>query len=417
MERVKKLWDKVSYEVMLFVAITAEFLLTRGYDVDAWSAAWNVLDYSVGNGSRLLVGSIYRLFYKDFIDGTVAYKYTCIAMLIGIFLLSVVLGRFIRLTTAYAPLYKNVVLGTVLLYLAAPFSMAYLWNSSNIGKLDLYLFITAMVCLLIMLGIKNIYVKMLLITALGVIGLAFHQAYAFSYYPMIVSAMCVDVFGEYKVNVKNLILAVVSGVIEIAAFLYFQFGGGLYYDSAEEVAEVLYERTNMLMAVEAIDLEYFRDLEYVQNTLIRSFFMEEHPFLHLAAVFVLLSPVIVLYVMMWKDVFAYYKQEGKKIFAGPHLYMLLTNLCFVPIFAMQTDWGRWLAPLFAGQIFMFLFYLAKKDAAMYHAFGKMIERVKKYPLVFVAIIVWIGMLDSFEAKSFQDQATALVYALRHGFHQ
>ena len=417
MERVNKLWNKVSYEVVLFVAFVAEFLMTRGYDVDAWSAAWNVLDYSVGNGSRLLIGSIYRLFYGDYIDGTVAYKYTCIGMLLAIFLLSVVFGRFIRLTVAYAPLYKNIVLATILLYFAAPFSMAYLWNSSNIGKLDLYLFITAMLCLLVMLGIKNIYVKMILITVLGVIGLAVHQAYAFIYYPMVVSAMCMDVFGEYKVNIKHLIIAVVSGVVEIAAFLYFQFGGGLYYDSAEEVAEVLNERTNMLMAVEAIDLEYFRDLEYVQNTLLRSFFTEEHPFLHLAAVFILLSPVIVLYVMMWKDVFLYYKQEGKKLFAGPHLYMLLTNLCFVPIFAMQTDWGRWLAPLFAGQIFLFLFYLAKKDAAMYHAFGKMIERVKKYPLVFAAIIVWIGMLDSFEAKSFQDQATALVYTLRHGFHQ
>lgn len=417
MERVKKLWDKVSYEAMLFAVITAQFLLTRGYDVDAWSAAWNVLDYSVGNGSRLLIGSIYRLFYGEYLDGTVAYKYTCIGMLLGIFLLSVLFGRLIRLTIAYAPLYKNIVFATILLYLAAPFSMAYLWNESNIGKLDLYLFITAMASLIIMLGIKNIYAKMIIVTLLGIAGLAVHQAYAFIYYPMIVSAMCVDVFGEYKVNIKNLILAVISGVIEIAAFLYFQFGGGLFYDSAEEVADVLNERTNMLMAVEAIDLEYFKDVEYVQNTMIRSFFMEEHPFAHLAAVLFLLSPVIVLYVMMWRDVFAYYKQQEKKIFGGPHLYMLLTNLCFVPIFAMQTDWGRWLAPLFAGQIFIFLFCLAKKDAAMYHAFGKMIERVKKYPLVFVAIIVWIGMLDSFEAKNFQEQATALVYTLRHGFHQ
>lgn len=417
MERVKKLWDKVSYEAMLFTVITAQFLLTRGYDVDAWSAAWNVLDYSVGNGSRLLIGSIYRLFYGEYIDGTVAYKYTCIGMLLGILLLSVLFGRLIRLTTAYAPLYKNIVFATILLYLAAPFSMGYLWNSSNIGKLDLYLFITAMACLIIMLGIKNIYAKMIIVTLLGIVGLAVHQAYAFIYYPLIVSAMCIDVFGEYKVNVKHLIMAVISGVIEIAAFLYFQFGGGLYYDSAEAVADVLNERTNMLMAVEAIDLEYFKDVKYVQNTLIRSFFMEEHPFAHLAAVLFLLSPVIVLYVMMWRDVFAFYKQQEKKVFCGPHFYMLLTNLCFVPIFAMQTDWGRWLAPLFAGQIFIFLFCLAKKDAAMYHAFGKMMERVKKYPLVFVAIIVWIGMLDTFEAKSFQEQATALVYTLRHGFHQ
>lgn len=417
MEKMLKLWNKVCYEAGIFAVVLVQFLTTRAYDVDAWSAPWNVLDYSMGNGSRLLIGSIYRLFYGDYLDAVTAYKYNCVGIILGIAALSIVLGRMVRIVTGYAPEKRNVVLGMVILYIAAPFSMSYLWNNSNIGRLDTYLFLVAMLSLLAELCIRNIYVKMVLVTILGVVGLAVHQAYAFIYYPLVVSAMCVDVFGEYKVNVRNLIMAVLSGLIEIAAFFYFQFGGGLYYEHPQHVVEALEQRTNLPLPADSIELEYFRDIAYVQNTLLRSFFAEERPFLQLAVILVLLSPVLVIYVLMWKDVFAYNKQEEKKLFSGPYLYVLLTNLCFVPIFAMQTDWGRWIAPLFAGQIFIFLFYLAKKDAAMYYAASKMWERVKKAPIAFGATIMWIGMLDSFGARSFQQQAWAVIYFFQHGFHQ
>lgn len=417
MKKMLNLWNKVSYELGIFLVVLVQFITTRAYDVDAWSAPWNVLDYSMGNGSRLLVGSIYRLFYGDYLDQVEAYRYNCVGIIIGIVALSLVFGRMIRMVIAYTPEKRNVTVGMVILYLAAPFSMSYLWNNSNIGRLDTYLFLVGMLSLLVMLCIKNIYVKMLLVTVLGVIGLAVHQAYAFIYYPMIVAVMCSDVFGEYKVNVKNLVMAALSGLIEIVAFLYFQFGGGLYYDHPQAVVEVLSQRTDLPLPTDSIELEYFRDITYVQNTLLRSFFAEEKPFLQLAVVCFLLAPVIIIYVLMWKDVFAYNKREQKKLFCGPYVYVLLTNLVFVPIFAMQTDWGRWLAPLFAGQIFIFLFYLAKKDAAMYYAASRMWERVKKAPLAFIAAIMWVGTLDSFGARSFQQQAWAVIYFFTHGFHQ
>lgn len=417
MEKVSKLWNKVSYEVGIFAVVLVHFLTTRAYDVDAWSAPWNVLDYSMGNGSRLLIGSIYRLFYGEFLDEVTAYKYNCVGIVLGIAALALVLGRMIRSVIDYAPEKRNVVIGLVILYIAAPFSMSYLWNESNIGRLDTYLFLVAMLSVLTELYIQNIYVKMLLVTVLGVVGLAVHQGYAFVYYPLIVALMCEDVFGEYKVNIKNLIMAVISGLIEIAAFFYFQFGGGLYYDHPQHVVKALEQRTNLPLPADSIELEYFRDLSYVQNTLLRSFFAEEKPFLQLAVILLLLAPVIIIYVLMWRDVFSYHKREKKKLLTGPYLYVLLTNLCFVPIFAMQTDWGRWIAPLFAGQIFVFLFYIAKKDAAMYYAFSQMGERMKKAPLAFLATIMWIGMLDSFGARSFQRQAWAILYFFEHGFHQ
>ena len=54
----------------------------------------------MGNGSRLLIGSIYKLFYGDYLDVTVAYKYVGIGIMLTILVLAIVLGQLIRLSLA-----------------------------------------------------------------------------------------------------------------------------------------------------------------------------------------------------------------------------------------------------------------------------------------------------------------------------
>lgn len=71
--KIAKIWNRVSYETMIFIAFLIRFLSTRALDLDTWSSAWDAMDYSMGNGSRLLIGSIYKLFYGDYLDVTVAY--------------------------------------------------------------------------------------------------------------------------------------------------------------------------------------------------------------------------------------------------------------------------------------------------------------------------------------------------------
>ena len=78
--KIAKIWNRVSYETMIFIAFLIRFLSTRALDLDTWSSAWDAMDYSMGNGSRLLIGSIYKLFYGDYLDVTVAYKYVGIGI-------------------------------------------------------------------------------------------------------------------------------------------------------------------------------------------------------------------------------------------------------------------------------------------------------------------------------------------------
>ena len=417
MNRIRAIWDKISYETVIFTVLQFQFLTGRALDLQSWSSAWCAMDYSMGMGSRFLIGSIYRLFYGDYLFETVAYKYVGIGIMLTITVLSVALGQLIRKALASSPADRNAILGTAVIYVAAPFSIAYVWNEQNLGRLDVYMLLVVMFAVLAALWIHNVYVKMVVYTLLGVTGLAIHQGFAFLYYPMIVILMCYDVFRENKVHIRSLITAVISGLINVAVAVWFQFFSSVNFKTPEEMIAFLQQRTDLDISEYAIQLEYFGSMEYQWENVTKVFYEgNEAPFAHLFLILLILAPVLILYVLVWKDVWRYLKEAGAKFYRTPYFYIALTHLCFVPMFVIHVDWGRHLAPLFAMPTFIFLFYLAKKDSAMVYAYGKMTQRIRKYPWYFVLSVVWIAMLDSFGARVFQPQADMLYNLLQYGFH-
>ena len=93
MEKIKKFWNAVSYEVVIAAGLIVWFLTGRALDLQGWSSAWNAMDYSMGTGSRLLIGSIYRLFYGEYLDYTVAYKYVAVGTMLTILVLPLCWGE------------------------------------------------------------------------------------------------------------------------------------------------------------------------------------------------------------------------------------------------------------------------------------------------------------------------------------
>ena len=325
------------------------------------------------------------------------------------------LVRLIRLAVAKNGHFRLVVLGAVALYLVAPFSIAYVWNDQNLGRLDVYMLLVALLALLAGLTIKNTYVKCVCYTLLGVVGLAIHQGFAFLYYPIVFSVMVYDVFEENRVHAGRFAAAFVSGLINVAVAVYFQFFSSIHFDSAKELVTFLEGRTNLTISEYALDIEYFLKMDYQLKEITPQFYKYDAPIRHALLVLLLLLPVLVWCFQIYRDVFGWQKKCNVKWYASPYFYMLLSQLCFVPMFVIHTDWGRHFAPLFAMQIFMFLFYAAKGEPAMVYACEKMCGRMKKHPWIFVVSILWIAKLDSFGARDFLKQATYLFDFLQRGF--
>lgn len=416
MEKIRKLWNMVSYEAVITVVFIMQFIMERSLDLQGWSSAWTAMDYSMGTGSRLLIGSIYRLFYGDYLDYRVAYKYVAVGTGITVVVLAIALGRLIRMAVAARPDLKHVVIGTVAAYVAAPWSVAYTWNVQNLGRFDVYMLLVGCLAVLAALVVKNVYLKFLLFTVLGVLGLAIHQGFAFLYYPMVLVVMCYDVFKYNRIDVKNLILAVVSGLVNVAVAVYFQFFSSLHFDSAEAIAADIASRSNVPVAEWALYIEYFGGMKYQLEEITPGFFRDEAPWTHMLLILLLLAPVLLMYVLVWKDVFHYLREHKVHILKSPYLYILLTHLLYVPMFLIHTDWGRHFAPWLALPTFIFLFYLVKKDAAMTYAYEKMKVRVQNHSWYFIVAILWVATFDSFGARNpFQNEAQVLYQFLQYGF--
>ncbi len=418
MEKIKAIWNKISIEAIICIVFGMRFIFERATELQSWSSAWLAMDYSMGSGSRLLIGSIYRLFYGDFLDYHVAYKYVAVGSGITVLVLAIVLGRMVRIICNTAPQYKHVAIGAVAAYVASPWSVAYTWNWQNYGRLDVYMLLVGCLGVLVALSVKNIYAKYILFTLLGVIGLAIHQGFAFLFYPMILVVMCYDAFKGDRIDVKNLVLCIISGLINVAVAVYFQFFSSLHFDTVEDIVADITARTNVPVSDWAIEIEYFGGMKYQLEEITPGFFQNEAPWTHMLLIILLFLPILGLYVLMWKDVFAHLRANKVNLLKSPYLYVLLAHLCYVPMFLIHTDWGRHFAPWFTLPTFIFLFYMAKGEASMRYAFGRMKMRVEKHPWYFVLAIAWIAMFDTFGARApFQTQAETLYNFLQYGFFE
>ena len=76
-----------------------------------------------------------------------AYKYVAVGTMLTILVLAIVLGRMIRLAVAKNDQIRHAVFGAVALYLVAPFSIAYVWNDQNLGRLDVYMLLVALLAI------------------------------------------------------------------------------------------------------------------------------------------------------------------------------------------------------------------------------------------------------------------------------
>ena len=106
-----------------------------------------------------LIGSIYKLFYGDYLDVTVAYKYVGIGIMLTILVLAIVLGQLIRLSLAADPEHRDIIYGVVVAYMVAPFSIAYVWNEDNLGRLDVYMLLITLLTVLAALRLKEFCYK------------------------------------------------------------------------------------------------------------------------------------------------------------------------------------------------------------------------------------------------------------------
>lgn len=401
MKRLKKILGEYSIELMVSLYLIYSLYINRADSIYGYVNAWYVINYSYGFGSRLLIGSIINLLTGGFVTKTFAYNFVLCALVAISVLLGVVVGRVYKKMPDSKT--KVSVLFLTVFYLMSPATPEYLWTWENMGRLETFLLLLSLVIILINFYVKSTYAKYILMALLGCLCVLIHQAYVFLYFALMLVIMIDDVWKN-KFNKKNIFLAVGTILCVSVLFLIMQFKSGIYYDNLDVLMEELNSHANFEVDAGPMEAEYFW-------TIVENFTNNMVPEIahHLKYGFILvcmLVPVWGTYLWIWCHAV---KSSNTKSEKFKYILMLLTNLAYVPVFALMNDWGRWFAALFTVGFLNILVLAWKQDEGILDSLKVLGNNIKKNPMIFILFVLYISTFEKFEGLNFPEQVTAFYY--------
>ncbi len=392
-----KKWKERIYvirrEILIFLLLFFTLLCQLPDELHNWNSAWYAMDYSLGFGSRLLPGSVLRLFYPDFLPAGAAYSFVFISIILLLIMLSYALGLALRRMEGL-PGERGLLL-LIVFYLLSPGSPSYFWTSENIGRFDMYLLIMSLAAMICCFLIPSVLPNLMLITLAGLAALCIHQAFIFLFFPLFFT-MYLKTAMEQKGGKAPILFAFASMAGMAAVFLYFQLFSHIRVPSCGELVSLLSSRTDLPVNEIALNYEYFSSSAQSFSELVLPQLGERirYGFVTLF----LLSPLAILYTYLWVTVL---KTAGKK--ERPlYALFLLSHLCIVPAFLVAIDWGRWFGSFLTMQILQIVILAAKKDAVVLSALAALNRTFTKHPSIFFIGGLWIGSLHKFQATLLPD---------------
>ncbi|MCM1296450.1 MAG: hypothetical protein NC311_13005 [Muribaculaceae bacterium] len=401
MKKLRCALGRYSVELMVGMYLIYSLYINRADAIYGYVNAWYVINYSYGFGSRLLVGSLVSLLTGGFVTKTFAYNFVLAALGTICILLALVIGSVYKKMPDRQS--KAAVLFLAVFYLMSPASPEYLWTAENMGRLDTYLFLLSLVAIIVFFHIKDMRVRYVLFAALGCLCILIHQAYVFLFFPLVLVMMIEDIWDNDKKRRYIFCGIFVLAVVGIV-FLIMQFTSGIYYDNLELLMEDLNSRADFLVDEGPMEAEYFWTIvENFTNNMV-----PEIPH-HLKYGFMLvcmLSPVWVTYLWIWIHAVRHSRKKDEKV---KYVLMLMTNLAFVPVFALMNDWGRWFAALFIVGFLDILVLAWKRDEGIRDSLKTLGGGIVENPAPYILLVLYISTFEKFEGLNFPEQVTSFYY--------
>ncbi len=230
-----------------------------------------------------------------------------------------------------------------------------------------------------------------------------HQAYVFLFFPLMLVMMIEDIWKnafQKQYLFGGILVAVIIGIL----FLVMQFKSGIYYDNLELLMDTLNAHADFQVDHGPMEAEYFW-------TIVENFTHNMVPEIphHLKYGFMLicmLGPIWAMYLWIWIHAIRHSSEKREKI---KYILMLMTNLAFVPVFALMNDWGRWFAALFIVGFLDILVLAWKHDEGICDSLFILGEGIRKAPALFILLILYISTFEKFEGLNFPEQVTDFYY--------
>lgn len=391
-------------EGCIFLLLLLSFLSQAPSALHDWNSGWYVMDYSLGFDSRLLIGSLLRLFYPDYLPAESAYTFVFCSIIVFLMLISYVLGSALRRTDKLPA--NTALLLLVTLYLLSPGSPAYLWTSENMGRFDLYLIMLTVFAAILYIKISSVTIRLISFTIIGLIALCVHQVFMFIFLPLLFT-MFVDTVSE-KCRKSDFVLGIQGLFLLCIAFVYLQIFSQLNIGTLDDLTALLSARTDLNVNETALRYEYFSTIDTAFYELMLNQLSERIRY-GVVTIF-LLSPLALIYGYLWNRIL---KAAGTAKLK--YSLFLLSHLCFIPAFLLAIDWGRWFGAFLTVQALQIVLLAAKKDAVVLTGLTELRTCFYKHPYLFIAAGLWMASLSKFQTTLLPDAPVffSSVYRLLH----
>lgn len=379
----------------------AEFFLEKADDIKPWASCWYGVDYSMGLGSRFLVGTILKLVTGGRVTTGKAYFFCEICLIMIIATAALMMSAVITKSADEKEKYGIVFL--VLCFISSPGSLAAMWTEGNMGRMETYALLLILFGVLAFRWFSQIIWKYGILFLLSIICAAIYQGYIFLYYPVFCTIMLCDLMKEEKLRKEKLVWVFLNLVGASGSFLFFQFCTKIQFSNAAEMATEIQKDTDLSVKEAALYYEFFAPLSEAFRELNISFLTgEEHPIAKTGLLCILLLPVIGIIV----TIFVRCLKRGPWL-TKPYIYCVLFNFAILPQFIFNVDWGRWMAAI-EMVLFFEIFYM------YYSGFEEIKETIKEFGCfvqrhmpICICCILYLSLYDKFEDRIYFAQLERL----------
>ena len=389
--RLKELFRKIDYEFYLFAFLMLDLVARCPLEVNPWMTPNYILNFDQGFSTRLLVGSVVKFFFPDFVTGRQLFQFVFVALTLLNLLAAVLCGRVLRM-------YRNETRGVIyvlMAYLASPAALTYLVTQENMGRLEIYLLILTLVQIVVLLRVKNVFVKYALVLLLSGACCMIHQIYIFMFFPLVFVCGVYNVF-EAKNKKKELIVGGLVFVLIGAFFLYLQLFSSINLNSISAVKAYIETRTDYAYLDDNIYYEYFAQLkEHWTNFWIRDL---TYNLRHTVVTLIFLLPLFGFIVSIWKKAYRCCKEKRIK---WMFTLMQLSNLAMLPVWLIMVDWERYIAVHIILEFGMILILLYKRNSYMITAVKQTAAGVEKHMFLYLLFLLFLFTLDKLDARCYQ----------------
>lgn len=366
----------------ILMVLLIELVKQGNFDINPWISTQFLTAYQFGFRSRFVISSIAFLM-TPYITEHFIFTFIVVSVLLFCGLVSILLSQVIW--TAEQKI-RTAIIILVGVYLASPGSISFLFNYSNLGRLDTYLILLTLVMIVLIAKSWMIFQ----IPFLCMVSIATHQIFMFTYFAVVLLILLYDTY-ERKFSIPYLINVAVTFIATSFAYVYAQFiSVNSKLKTIEEAYSFIKDRTNSFVHSDMINFEYYTTIGYHWTHIV--LISWKRRIIVGGIILVLLIPLWILLGYIWKNALQKSTDKAQKFIFW---LMIFSPLATLPVFIFAADWGRWFAAILIGQ-FCFILYLAfKKVKPMIFSLEMLQAHIQQNLFVYLLLILYLTVLGKF----------------------